>query len=637
MKKYLIIIILSLGSLVAQISQSEIKKISESLNNSELRNIQSQLKNNSSNSVSNENKEIEKIIPSSVTIKSANTSGNNEYFGYNYFNRNLNFFDNIPTPPDYKLGPGDEIIISLWGETNLRQNFLINKDGAIFYENIGFINISNLSINEAEKFLTKQLTSIYSTLSDSNNSSNLKVELGDLKSMNVYFTGQIINPGINLVHPFSDIFAAIIQAGGVQKNGSLRKIELIRNGETISIFDFYDFFIDGKNVFSDTRILDGDIIHIPIISKRVNISGPVYKNGFFEMVEDESLSDLLTYAGGLRPSASKFAIIEEIISQSKRQNDDSAKLSQKIQIDDFSSKAPNDGDIIKILSINDQETDVIVRGRVKSPGSYPSNSTLKSVLDLAGGFNDNVYRKSIIDDEIIILRKDENQLYSLEFKVSYNESGDFNLFPGDQIFVFENTNYDNSFLVSINGEIKKSGTYQFKSGTTIADIIKFAGGLTELANPNGIIVEETFSSINNDGDLIEERIKVNNADSGFKISKNSRIEILPLENVVNVSGNVYNEGLIAFEKGNLKKYISLAGGYKKDTLKRKVYVQRANGEVNTVSLFRGRFIQIKRGDSIIVPTNPNPRDFDITAFISDVATTLANIAAILIVVDNQNN
>ena len=634
MKKKSLLTLLLFSNIFAQVSISDISKLS----NSELNAIKGELQNDSATSLSNTTDiNINKIKPSSVKIISNNKSGNGDYFGYNYFNKNINFFDNIPTPSGYTLGPGDEVIISIWGETNSRENFLINKDGAIFYENIGFINISNLTIEESEKVLKNELSKIYSTLVDSNNPSQLRLQLGKLKSMNVYFTGQIGSPGINLIHPFSDIFAALIQAGGVKQNGSLRKVEIIRDGKILAVFDFYDFFIEGSNVFSNIRILDGDIIHIPLVSNRVSINGPVYNPGFYELIGEESLFDLLKFSGGFKPNAANFANVNEIIKQSQRSSDDAARLSQTININQFADIKPTNGTSVNILSITDQVTDITIRGRVKSPGSYPSNATLKDVLDLAGGFNDPIFRKSIVEDEIIVLRKDEKQLYSLEFKLSYQESDKFNLEPGDQVFVYEDTKYNNTLLVRVEGEVNKRGSYQFEKGITVEKIIATAGGLSELANPDGIVVEEVYTEINDNGNEVEQRFLVNNTTKDFKISMNSIINILPLENVVRVQGNVYSPGLISFQGGNLKSYIKLAGGYKKHTRKRDVYIQRANGQIKKVSLLRGIGVMVRKGDKIVVPAKTDPQNFDITAFIADLATTLANIAAILIVVDNQNN
>ena len=539
----LTIFVFMLSIVFSQVSMSDLNKLS----NAQLDAIRSELKSAPEVSSANVDSNISKInSPSSVSIKGSSSPQDSNYFGYSYFKKNINFFDNIPTPPNFKLGPGDEIVMSLWGETNSRENFVINKEGLIYYQNIGFINLSNKTIEEAESILMNELSQIYSTLNDDINPTEIKVELGKIKSMNVYFTGQINSPGINLVHPFSDVFAAIVQAGGIKNEGSLRKVELIRDGEILSVFDFYNFFIKGENTFSDIRILDGDIIHIPVVSKRINISGPVYSAGFFELLDNESLLDLIQYTGGLKANAATSAILDELIPQSERSFDDAARGSQTILIKDFKSIKPNDGDKIILLAISEQETKVNIRGRIKSPGKYPYTATLKEVLDIAGGFNDPIYRKTILDDEIIVIRKDENQFYSAEFQVSYDKSNTFKLAPGDKIFVYENSLYNNLLLVTIKGEVNKKGSFQFNKGITVEDVIALSGGLTELANKNGIVVEEEFTVINDAGNKINRLELVNDSTLDFELTSNSIITVLPIENVVRVLGNVYDPGLVVY-------------------------------------------------------------------------------------------
>ncbi len=615
---------------------SDINKLS----NEQLDLIRDELRGGSDSSTINNN-EIDNTETALETVDiqtSLDVDPLNPYFGYNYFKRNINFFDNIPTPSDFKLGPGDELIISLWGETNSREKFVINKEGLIYYKNIGFINLSNKTLEEAELVLVEELSRIYSTLQDKNNGTKLMLELGQLKSINVYFSGQIQNPGINLIHPFSDVFSAIVQVGGVKNNGSLRNIQIIRSNQIIAVVDFYSFFIKGENNFSNIRILDGDVIHIPEVSIRAETKGEILEKGFFEMLDSESVLDLINYAGGFSENASSSAILDIIIPIPERSSDDNAKTSINLNLKEAKNTKITNGLTLEILPIGDVETKVEIFGRVKSPGKYAAPTTLKKVLDIAGGFDDPLYRQTIRDNEIVVARKDINQFYGLEFQISYTESDKFNLMPGDKVFVYENSQYENLFSVSVTGQVNKRGTFQLKKGMTVRQAIDLAEGFTELANKEGITVSEVFTSVDDFGSENQVKRQVSDATLDFELTDGSIINVLPLENVVNVEGNVYNPGLITYSKGKtVNKYINLAGGPKPNTLSTKIYVQRANGRIKKVTLFQGIGTIVRPGDTIVVPVDPEPSEFDITAFIADLATTLANIAAILVVIDNQND
>ncbi len=618
-----------------QVSMSDIN----SLSNQQLDLIRSELQGaNVSTQIDKKDNVDNTLVLETIDIQANSPNAVSEYFGYDYFKKDINFFDNIPTPSDFKLGPGDELILSLWGEINSREKFVINKEGLIYYENIGFINLSNKTLDEAELMLIDELANIYSTLKDQDNPTKLMLELGQLKSINVYFSGQIENPGINLVHPFSDVFSAIVQAGGIKNNGSLRKIQIIRSNKIIEVVDFYSFFTKGNDNFSKIRILDGDVIHIPEFLIRARVDGQTLNKGFFELKENESISDLISYAGGFSQNASSYAILDMIIPPEKRTSDDNARISMNINLSESKNIKITNGSILNVLPIGDVETKVEILGRVKLPGEYSASSNLRSVLDIAGGFDDPLYRQTIRDDEIVVARKDANQFYGLEFKIPYNESDSFNLMPGDKIFVYENSLYNNLFSVSITGEINKRGNFQLKQGMNIRDLIELAEGFTQLANPDAITVTEIFTSTDDLGKTIETTTQVNDATLDFELTDGSIVNVLPLENLVNVQGNVYNPGLITYSKGKtVNKYINLAGGPKPNTLSTRIYVKRANGRIKKVTLFQGIGTIVRPGDTVFVPVDSNPQDFNITAFISDLATTLANVVAILVLIDNQND
>ncbi len=615
-----------------QISMSDIQKLS----NQQLDAIKDELKSTTPISSTSELSQISSDIVELKNVESEITKL--EYFGYSYFSQDVSFFDNIPTPSDYMLGPGDEIIISLWGEINSRKSYTVDKDGMIFYENIGFINISNNTLESANELLNEELSRIYSTLKDRDNPTKLMISLGKLKSINIYMSGHVNNPGVNLVHPFSDIFSSIIQAGGVDLNGSLRDVQLIRNDKIITSVDFYSFFMDGKNNFSKTRILDGDVIHIPRVKKRVKIDGKVLRPNTYELLSNESVLDLINYASGLSSNASSQFIVEQIIPIDERKFDDNAKKSAIILSKDSESIILNDGASIFIPSISDVDLNVEIFGAVKNPGNYPHNSTLLDVLNIAGGFNDPEFRKRILTDKIVILRKDQTQFYGQEFIVNFKDAENFELMPNDKIFVYEDINYNNSLSYEIKGEVNRPGVYSLKVGTTIKEAILAAGGLTELGSVNSLSVLQNLITKDKGGNSIVSTELVGNTDLSFEISDGSQITVLPKTNVIKVDGNVYNPGLVSLKgkkRLSMSNAIELAGGYKPYSLKKNAYVIRANGEIEQANLFRGRAKSVYPGDSIFVPADPDPDEFDISVFLADLTSTLANLAAILVIADNN--
>ena len=457
-----------------------------------------------------------------------------EFFGYDYFENNINFYDNIPTPSNYKLGPGDEIMLSLWGETNLRESFIINKEGLIYFKNVGFINLSNKTLNEAEDILVIELSKIFSTLSSDINPTNLMIELGKIRSLNVYFTGQVKKPGINLIHPFSDVFSAIVQAGGIKSSGSLRNIKIIREDREELSVDFYDFFTKGTNNFSNFKILDGDIIHVPPILIRASLDGEVFSPGQYELIKKETVSDLINYAGGLSASAANSALFTNFDISKDRMYDDYAFSTESIFYENYNDIELTNGDKIKILSISDVKSTVQVYGMVKAPGEYPASSNLKEVLDLSGGFNDPIFKQKIDVDKITILRQDSTQFYSQRYFTSYSDSEKFSLMPGDKILVYENINYRDTLTYTINGEVNKPGTYSFIKNISIREAVDIAGGVSELAQEDNIFVNQGAGIIKN-------------VSNDFMFQSGSIITIPKYINTVEIVGSVYNPGLIAYE------------------------------------------------------------------------------------------
>ena len=631
MIKKILLPILFFSFLFSQVSLRDI----EAMTNEQLDTIKAELlkQNESQEDNVNYTPSIEEVIINQSDKSINDSEKSSSLFGYDYFKRDLAFFDNLPTPANYLLGPGDEVVLSLWGETNMQQIFTLSKEGLIFFEDVGFINLTNKSLKDAELLLIKELSKIYSTLSGVSKSTELMLELGTLKSINVFFTGHIENPGINLIHPFSDIFSAIVQAGGIKESGSLRNVKLIRDNLIIEEIDFYSFFVSGKNSFSSTKLIDGDIIHIPVAKNKVEINGEIISPGIYELRDEETIESLISYAGGFTPLASSNIILDTIIPLEERKSDDYAQSSINIDFKLDNQFKLNNGDKIDVIGIGEVSSKVQIYGRVKSPGEYSAkNMTLKKLLDIAGGFDDPVFSKTISDDKIVVLRKDKSQLYAQELIFSYDNSDQVELKVDDKIFVYEDIRYNKSLIYSIEGEVLKPGTYSYVKGLTIQDALNSAGGINELSSEKNIIVSQSFTKSNDAGQAEEVSEVVSNVNLDFEIGPNSVIKVLPYENVVRVEGNIYNPGLVVFSKGlTLGEAISLSGGYKPYTMKNRVYIKSTNGEVSKPGLIFGSLKRLRAGDSIFIPVDPNPSDFDITSFVADFSSTLANIAAILVI------
>ena len=217
-----------------------------------------------------------------------------KYFGYDFFTRRdtVAFWENLPTPANYLLGPGDEMVISLWGETQLRETYIISRDGKIYDEKIGLMNITGKSINEALQYLKEQYGRIYATLKGNTPTTFIDVSLGELRSINVNFVGQVKYPGVYPIHPFSTVITGLIQAGGIDTTASLRTIQVKRNGKMVSTVDLYDYLLKG-NFPHNIQLRDQDIVVIPVRKSTVEVDSAIVNPGIYEGVAGESVFDLI--------------------------------------------------------------------------------------------------------------------------------------------------------------------------------------------------------------------------------------------------------------------------------------------------------------------------------------------------------
>ena len=393
-------------------------------------------------------------------------------FGSNFFNNeNINSSPqlNIATPSSYELGPGDEILVSIWGASENEYSSKVSREGYIKIERIGPVYVSGLTITEAQNKLVRTLSKIYSGLNLSNNSDFkvfLDLSLINNRSIVVNVTGNVVAPDTYTVSSLSSILNILYAAGGPNESGTFRNIKVIRGGKEIKNIDLYDYFSSGKlETFS---LRDQDIINVPNYENRVFVNGEFKTTGIFEIKNDEKISDLFEYNGGI----ATFGYDDKIFI--KRINGLNRKI-EDVDSENFKNFKLKDGDIIEARLVTDSFTNLItVEGAVAVPGEY-SLSNVKNINDIiekAGGLLDYA-----IKERAYIIRKSsgiEDQI------ISFNFSNAQNIVPKaeDKIIISSKIDLNRTQNVTIRGEVFEPNNYPFFNGMTIIDLLLISKGVT---------------------------------------------------------------------------------------------------------------------------------------------------------------
>jgi len=553
-----------------------------------------------------------------------------EFFGYDFFlsRDSLLAWNNLPIPSSYLLGPGDEIIISLWGETQLRESATIGRDGLVYIERIGQLSLTGRTIEEAEKYLVKQFQKVYETLKGIRPSTFMDVSLGQLKSINVTFIGEVSFPGVYPIHPFSTALTGLIQIGGIDTTGSLRNIQIIRSENDTYTVDFYKFLLSGKLDNIDIRLQDNDIVFIPPRKSRVVIIGAVKRPGIYESNTNDKISDLVNYAAGLRANANNKILISE---KNYSENGYSNKT-KYILLDDNKQRLSKNLNKIVAFSIPNYNKSVYVYGQVKKPGIYgfEEGMNILDILKIVGGLYDKTFYKTIYAPRADIIRRDFKSNYpkvipiNLEELKQGNQTQNVELHNWDMVFVRKNKNFTLPKQVQITGQVNIPGYYTLsKPRETLQNLIDRSGGYTNRAFKDGI-------------QLYRDTIQVALDNFDFSLINGDSIHVPDYPGVVRVIGEVYNPGFVQYRKRkNLSSYIEAAGGFTLDARKNYITIIQANGDVKVKDSFWSP--RIKEGALIIVHEKRKELPFNLTNFLKDTASIAASLTTIIYIINSQNN
>lgn len=404
----------------------------------------------------------------------------NKVFGRNIFNtRNLTFEPsvNLATPPNYRLGPGDEVIIDIWGtsQNTIRQQ--ISPDGTINIEKIGPVNLSGMTVSEANEYLKRVLGKTYSGLDALDGTLEIRLTLGNARTIQINVMGEVIQPGTYALSSFSTVFHALYRAGGVNEIGSLRNVQVTRNGKTVAKVDVYDFIMKGKTQ-DDIRLQEGDVIIVPAYEALVQISGNVKRPMKFEMKKNETLATLIGYAGGF--SADAYTRSLRVV----RQNGEEYEINTVKEID-YSAYPMRNGDVVTAEAILNRFTNKLeVRGAVYRPGIYQLNGEINTVRALVneakGLMGDAFTNRAVLQRE----REDlTTEIISVDVRsIMAGTSPDIPLQKNDILYIPSIHDLEDRGDVAIFGEVAKPDSYSYSDNMTLEDLIIRAGGLRESAS-----------------------------------------------------------------------------------------------------------------------------------------------------------
>lgn len=413
------------------------------------------------------------FVPDSLLHDSIPAS--QQIFGRNIFNsRQLTFEPsvNLATPPNYRLGPGDEVIIDIWGASQNTIREQISPDGTINIQELGPVNLNGMTVAKAESYLKEALSRIYA-----DQSNQIRVTLGNGRTIQVNVMGEVRQPGTYALSGFSTVFHALYRAGGMSELGSLRNVQLVRDGKQIATLDVYSFIMNGK-MRDDIRLQEGDVIIVPAYEALVQVDGNVKRPMRYELKKDETLSTLLKYAGGFTSDA--YTRTLRIV----RQNGQEYQV-KTVEDPDFSVFTLQDGDVITADAILDRfENKLEIRGAVNRPGIYELSGRLNTVRELvnkADGLLDEAFT-----GRAVLYRERSNKTREVkQIDIQALMAGtipDVPLQKNDVLYIPSIHDLQDLGDVQILGEVALPGTYPYADNMTLEDLVIGAGGLKESAS-----------------------------------------------------------------------------------------------------------------------------------------------------------
>lgn len=412
-------------------------------------------------------------------------------FGLDIFEAGTTQFDpnlNGPVDPNYRLGPGDRLVLILTGDVEASYTLDVTRQGFVVIPQVGEVQVANLTLAQLEDVLYSRLGRVYSGIRRGGGTTHFSITPARLRSNQVFVIGDVRQPGSYRISAAGTALTALYAAGGPTEVGSLRRVEVRRAGSAVEVLDLYDYLLRG-DASHDPRLENGDVVFVPVHGPRVEVTGEVVRPARYEVNPGETLAQVIAAAGGFKATASRRRVqIERIVPAT----DGAEPGRDRILIDVASEQLANgtgptfaveNGDIVRVFGVTDRVRDrVSVVGDVWAPGKvgFTPGMKISDALRLAGGVKPDVYLGEVL---VARLQSDSTRI---QLRTSLRDSlgnvrNDFPLLSDDEIRVFSVTEFRPIRYVAINGAVRRPGRYPFREGMTLRDLVLLAGGVEERA------------------------------------------------------------------------------------------------------------------------------------------------------------
>lgn len=514
--------------------------------------------------------------------------------------------DRIDPDPNYKLGPGDKISVTIWGLSQFSGEFTLDDLGNVTPNLVGRINLKGKTYKQVQNIILKRFGQVYRF-----NSSEISVTLSYSKLISVNIVGEVVSPGTFSIPSINSAFNILTLSNGLSPNGSVRNIAVVRNGLVVGTLDVYKF-LKNPDESSQLYLSDGDFILVPVIENIIGVSGEIRNPGSYELKSDETLKDLITFSGGFKANASTNSI--SVFSRT-----DSGIVVRSFNMEEAESVQLNNGDSVVV----GEKSSVIgnrisIKGEVNSPGNYEfkKGESLYDLLQRVNGLTSESYSKSIhiyrVTDDLQ-KKISSISLYDLAALKS------FSLKDLDEIVVYNKKDFIDSNYVYLNGVVRKPGRFLFKKGMRLSDIMTMAGGAYPYAELNRIEVERIeFKNSKSDTINYVKLITISlNESENFELEPFDIINVRTLpkfkfQQTIEVVGEVKYPGVYSLSNSALRisDVIERAGGVTDEAYLSKAYINRKENGLgiillNLVTVLKKpntRFNYVlKPNDKIVIP------------------------------------